>query len=337
MHKIDLSTGGAFVSYMKKPWHNVGIITDEVMTFPRALELGKLQYVVEKLPNIHRIGDIETVSDNSFFTYRTDTNQVLGDKLGKNYCTVQNEIALSIVEDLVEEGGIIETAGALYDGARSFICVRLPKDIMVGGIDRVQQYAVVAAGHDGSLGIVTYLTNIRVVCNNTLQASMKKAKKFTVRHTETAEKRTQEARKILKISYETGEEMADIYTKMVETKMWKSDFMDYVGGVILSEKEISDIINGVPARNVVSTRKQNIIQDITGYYEKGVGQKEIVGTMWGAYNAITGYYSNVKKYKDAESRMDTLVFDNQVLETALELAVKPGGIRQLRNIRSSEN
>lgn len=54
----------------------------------------------------------------------------------------------------------------------------------------------------------------------------------------------------------------------------------------------------------------------------GIGQKEIAGTAWGAYNAVTGFYSNVANLS-GEKRMDSLLYGsaNRVMNKALNLAL----------------
>ena len=37
----------------------------------------------------------------------------------------------------------------------------------------------------------------------------------------------------------------------------------------------------------------NVISDTYSYYFDGPGQRDILGTAWGAVNAISGYYSNI--------------------------------------------
>ena len=77
---------------------------------------------------------IEEVSIHSFFTYRTDTNFVLGNRVGKGYTVVQNEEALSVADALVAEGGlIIETAGSLDEG-RPAITVHSVRTVLAGGL-----------------------------------------------------------------------------------------------------------------------------------------------------------------------------------------------------------
>lgn len=56
----------------------------------------------------------------------------------------------------------------------------------------------------------------------------------------------------------------------------------------------------------ISTQKRRLIGDIFEYYNIGIGQKEIIGTGWGLYNAISGYYSNVDN-ADGIRRMDNFI------------------------------
>lgn len=57
----------------------------------------------------------------------------------------------------------------------------------------------------------------------------------------------------------------------------------------------------------ISTRKCNMLYNMFDYYNDGIGQKDIYGTAWGAYNAVTGFYSNVANL-EGEKRMNSLVW-----------------------------
>ena len=57
-------------------------------------------------------------------------------------------------------------------------------------------------------------------------------------------------------------------------------------------------------------KKANTLHEMTNYYFNGIGQKEIVGTAWGVYNAVTGFYSNVDN-NEGIKRMDTLLFGDR--------------------------
>lgn len=39
------------------------------------------------------------------------------------------------------------------------------------------------------------------------------------------------------------------------------------------------------------------------------------GTLFGAYNAITGYFQNVKEYKDEEAKLKSIMFGTGQLRT----------------------
>ena len=60
----------------------------------------------------------------------------------------------------------------------------------------------------------------------------------------------------------------------------------------------------------ISMKKVNTISEMNNYYFNGVGQKEILGTKWGVYNAITGYYSNVDNSTGIK-RMDSLLYGDK--------------------------
>src|SRR5882762_8472422 len=111
-HKIDQSTGqAAFIAYQAPGWHGLGMTFTKDITVENALVDAKLAFKVLKASNIHRIGDMEIISKSSFFTYRTDTNAILGDKLGKNYTVYQNDTALAVVDEMLKTGKVkIETA-----------------------------------------------------------------------------------------------------------------------------------------------------------------------------------------------------------------------------------
>ena len=55
-------------------------------------------------------------------------------------------------------------------------------------------------------------------------------------------------------------------------------------------------------KGFLSTKAENIIDNVIDYYNHGIGQNDIIGTGWGLFNGITGYLQNVKEYKDTETK-----------------------------------
>lgn len=340
-HQLDFQRGSAaFVSLKQQAWHGLGRVIDEEMTVEQAVKYANLDFLVEKAANRHYMPSLSgegidiITSDTSFFTYRTDTNKVLGDRLGSSYHVIQNEQAFSVVDSLVKEGGLIlESAGSLYDGCTVFMCLRMANPIKVAGHDTVMQYIVIASGHDGNTSLLAFFTNTRVVCNNTLQVALKGAvQKHSIRHTAKAMNRLDEAIRIMGLATKNTKAVAEAYDRMARREMLRTEFFDYVGNLFMTKAEIEALQSGAKADVVLSTRKSNIITDVMQFAETGIGQAEAdMQTWWGGYNAITGYYSN-KKFDDYNDRMDSLLFGTAagVMQNALTLANDPTQIVPLR-------
>ncbi len=73
----------------------------------------------------------------------------------------------------------------------------------------------------------------------------------------------------------------------------------------LSKDEIKALaING----NVeLSSRKENMIREVILYYHVAPEIDSIRGTGYGVYNAMTGYFQNVKNFRDEEAKMKSIV------------------------------
>jgi len=341
-HKLDNSKGfNAFVAYQQPAWHGLGEIFTEPLTTIQALEKGGLNYDVLKLPNVHILpnGD-ELISEDSFFTVRTDVNKVLGSRLGKDYEVLQNVEALNVVDEILQSGrASIETAGAISEGRKAFICLKVDKDIIVGSDDAVKQYVLIATSHDGSMAITATPTNIRVVCNNTLSAALRGAKgAIKIRHTSNAATRLHEAAKVLNLISLNTEINTENYNRMKSIEISKADLMNYFGNIFCTPSEISDLQSGKKAGEVISTRKQNILTDVLNFSNRGIGQAAALNgkdglNMWFAYNAVTGYVTG-KKYSSKDDRANSMLFGSSasVIQDAGVLALAPEKIQPLHKM-----
>ncbi|MNE19643.1 hypothetical protein D3C80_1127310 [compost metagenome] len=63
------------------------------------------------------------------------------------------------------------------------------------------------------------------------------------------------------------------------------------------------------AEDEVSTVFKNVVQDAFAYAMTSDTQQmdTTKGTLFGAYNAVTGYYQNVRNYKDDEAKLQSIV------------------------------
>lgn len=346
-HLIDNSKGfNAFVSFAAPAWHGLGKVFNEAISTEQALNEAGLNYDVLKLPNVHLLPNgEELISENSFFTVRTDVNKVLGDKLGKDYTVLQNIEALNIVDEILQSGtATIETAGAIDGGKKTFVCLKINREIIVGSSDVTKQYVLIANAHDGSMAITGLPTNIRVVCNNTLTAALgeKSAEKIRIRHSGNASDRLREAAKILQLINTKTEVNTANYNKMAETVISKEQMFNYFGNIFLDESEIKELQTGKRAAQVLSSRKQNVLAGVLDFANRGVGQAQTMKgtdfTAWSAYNAVTGYITR-KKYSSADDRAESMLFGTaakQIHEAGV-LAMNPAKIKPLHKISFGNN
>lgn len=345
-HKIDHSKGKpAFITFQQPAWHNLGKIFVKDITVENALHEAGLDFEVLKTANKHQIpgSDILITSDSSFFTWRKDTEAILGTRLGIDYTVYQNTEALSVVDEMLKFGKCkIETAGAVDGGRRVFILLKIESPMKISKDDIIYHYVLLANSHDGSMSIIAMPTNVRVVCWNTLTAAIGGAKGIhKIRHTKNAQDRVKEAISIMGMADESFKLNTAAFKAMREHTITEQKFFDYIGNIFMTPEEIKKLQKG-DKQDVLSTRKKNILAEVFKFSEEGVGQKEAKSdkglNYWYAYNAVTGYLTS-KKYGSADDRFNSLLFGNsaQQIKASAELALHPDRIETLSRVNKLSN
>ena len=317
-HLLNKSSNGTWsFASTEKAWHGLGQIVEKAMTSEEAIKLANLDYNVDKRPAYMEIDGQYIQVPKKNVTYRTDTNEAFG-IVGDRYHIVQNTEAFEFFDAIVGENeAIFETAGCLKRGEVVFITAKLPSYIAVKD-DVIDQYLILSSSHDGSRGIQVMFSPIRVVCNNTLSAAYSNSKyRVNISHTKNASQQLRDAHQIMGISNLLSSELTTIYNEMAKTKITDAQLEKFfVDSLELSVDEKS---------GELSTRANNIVSVMKDYYEVGPGQEQFRGTVWGAYNAVTGYFQNIRDYKSNEDKMSQNFFgslhgkNNHSLKLAMEL------------------
>ena len=260
---------------------------------------------------------------NAFATYRTDYNIPLG-IVKERYTPVQNVEAFTFFDGAIgKDKAIWQTAGFFGNGERIFVSAKLPKNIFVSG-DPVENYLVFTTSHDGSSGVKILFTPIRVVCENTLNAAIATSTNYiSFRHTKSVHSNLDIAAEILGICETRIVALQEQFNIMRKIQMTDDKAQQIFANVILTEdeqfriKQTGHTIGQIITRDwraindsQVSMKKVNTLSEINNYYFAGIGQKEILGTAWGVYNAITGYYSNIDN-SEGTKRMDSLLYGDK--------------------------
>lgn len=313
----------SFFSVKEKAWHNLGQIVQDYPTSEEAVKFAGLDYEIEKSPlftkgagiiensNGIEMIDSELEVPNYFANIRTDNNTVLG-VVGKDYQIVQNREAFSFFDAIVGGGdGILyETAGALGNGERIFITAKLPDYIRVGnGDDITEKYIFLTTSHDGSGSITAAFTPVRIVCQNTLNASLKNMSNMVrIRHTAGAKQRLEDAHKVMGLANKLSNELESTFNHWANIKVGDDEMKKLIQLALCPNKET---LNHLQKGNFddLSTVFKNTVDDAFAYAMISESQQmeTTKGTLFGAYNAVTGYFQNVRNYKDNEAKLQSIV------------------------------
>jgi len=324
----------SFFSVKEKAWHGLGQIVTEYPTSEEAIKYAGLDYEVGKKPAIIRanemaIGEngiiseaVDIVIPDKFGTYRTDTNQAFG-VVGKDYHIVQNRDAFSFFDSIVGggEGILYETAGALGIGERIFITAKLPDYIRVGnGDDVIEKYIFFTTTHDGSGSITAAFTPIRIVCQNTLNAALRNMTNVVrIKHTTGAKQRLENAHRVMGLSNTLSAQLGNIFNDWTKIRITDKEVRKLIQLALSPNKETLDLIKK-GAEDEFSTVFKNTVDSAFAYAMMSDTQQmdTTKGTLFGAYNAVTGYFQNVRNYNDEEAKLQSIVMGGTANKKAQE-------------------
>lgn len=320
-HNINETNGvWSVVVRGEKPWHGLGQTVKEAMTSEQAIKLGGLDYTVEKRP-LYVPGWEGTMIEvpGYFSNVRVDTNSPLGVVKGR-YKIVQNRDAFGFFDSIIDKGeAIFETAGALGNGERIFITAKLPEDMLVRG-EKIEKYILLTNSHDGTTTIVAGFTSVRVLCQNTLTAALKKLdNKVSISHTASAESRLKEASRVMGIASKYMDEVNTTFESMTTRKLSDLEMKYFI------ETVMQNSIKEDKADKEASTRMKNLVDQVYSFAITHPTQttEAAYRTLWGAYNGISGYYNFLKDYKNADQKMKDMNYGyaNDKIAKAFDQAV----------------
>ncbi|NHA03316.1 DUF945 domain-containing protein [Mucilaginibacter sp. HC2] len=312
----------SFFSVNERAWHGLGKTVDQYPTSAEAIKHAGLDYTVEKRPLFtydtenHQgdpdrdllIPEIEV--PNYFATIRTDTEQVLG-VVGKDYEIVQNVNAFGFFDAIVGggDGVLYETAGALGKGERIFITAKLPGYIRVGKDDFIDKYLFLTTSHDGFGSITAAFTPVRIVCNNTLNAAMRNhTGAIKIRHTASANDRLNEAHKLMGISNTLADELQEVFNRWSKVRITDKELKKLIQVAMVPNREVlNNLLAG--REDELSGTYTNMVDRVFEYAMSSPTQQmeTTAGTLFGAYNSVTGYFQNIRNYKDDEAKFKSII------------------------------
>ena len=195
------------------------------------------------------------------------------------------------------------------NGERVFITAKLPDYIRVGAKDWIEQYLFLTTTHDGLGSITAAFTPIRIVCNNTLNAAMNNhSGAIKIRHTASATERLKQAHTLMGISKSLGGEMEGLFNQWANVRITDAEVKKLIQIAMAPNKEVlENLAEG--KLELLSTHYTNIVDNV---YEYALGSQTqqmetTAGTVFGAYNSVTGYFQNVRSFKSDEAKFKSIM------------------------------
>ena len=303
------------------PWHGLGNNIDAESSIEEWQRQAGLDWTVSKRPVFfhqrERDGTFSVAAERHFkdkFVLARDTDNAPFSIVSDRYKPVQPKDVLEFFRDLISTHGMtIETAGSLKDGKRIWALAKTGDAHKVLGADHVDSYLLLATSYDLTFSTLAQFTSVRVVCNNTLQQSLKDY-----------------------ISRVSIPHFRDFDAKSVHEQLglgraqWGAfaDALDAIAKIKVDSvkaKEVLDRVFKVPEDTItyIDPQVQKVLQLFQG---KAIGADIAGQTGWGLVNAVTEYADHHKRARSQGNRLDNAWFGdaanikNAVFHEVLELA-----------------
>ena len=290
------------------PWHGIGTPVESAMTSTEALKVAGLDWKVEARPVFTDNGiKIPGYVANT----RDSDNSVLG-IVSDKYKIVQNVDAFAFTDSLIGDDCRYETAGSLRNGKSTFMLARLPQKKILG--DDFDNYICFTNTHDGTGAVKVCSTNVRVVCNNTLNLALNTAKRsWTCKHMGRIEDKLQEAQRAL--------QLAEEYTEQL------SIYAERAANITIDEAKTYEVLKQLfPISDDASDRMKKNNQDAINDFRNclvAVDLSPFYGTLWGLVNAASdfAYHRTPTRMTSTyqEGKMNQAIHGCGLLDKVMEL------------------
>ena len=285
-HGLDTTTGQVALYSAVPAWHELGtIIEGGTSDIDTVLEAGAIGFEVVRRPVLYMatLDGSTIVLPDQFVTVREDTGAGLG-VVGARYEVLQNRQMFEFLQELVDRYDVVwDSAGALREGRKVFVSMRLPNTVSIdtAGInDQIVPYIAGINSHDGSSQAHVVVSPWRIRCGNTERFAVRDAfTRWGVRHTRNARDRIAEARRTLGLSVKYFDNWAAEQEALAQTDLAIDEFRQVVNDLWPAPED------GAPKRAV--THHTNRMQALTELYDSNTAQ--LGRTAYAGERAITEY------------------------------------------------
>lgn len=336
-HNLDFTQGSASMFYNSQnglPWHGLGTACDGAQDSKSAAIAAKLDKPIVARPLQYDDGTTMVTIPGKFAIIRDcgEYSIPLG-VVGDRYSILQDCEAFSTLDQLASAGETIryETAGAIANGSKVWMLAQWGQSWEIAKNDVLHDYILLFNGHDGLTPITLCPTNVRAVCQNTINLALDtRTLGYTIRHTESHKQRLSEIvislRKMREARQLFQERAKFLASKYIDNTLFFANAIDSFAPIshIALQRGIDEFVKDATsiedrerlARRFekLSAARHSILNDVLVRFDSTTCDD----SAWGAFNAITEHIDhgstfrfNGDSLKRRESRMVALIQGKQ--------------------------
>lgn len=302
--KTNLNGSMAFVGEV--PWHGLG----QQLTEGQPLEVWAQQAGMDwNLLSTPALGlddsDEVFVFPERNILYRSDTKAPLS-IVSDMYRIVQPREVLEFYRDLIDTAGFkLNTAGVLFGGKKFWALAEIGESARIMGQDKLDGFLLLATSCDGSLATTAQFTTVRVVCNNTLDFSIRdeQGRPTTVKVPHHATFDPEQIKAQLGLAKDGFGQFVTEVNELAKRKVGDKEAIEFLVKVWNNIDEVTEeTIESSDAKNV-----RKLFQLFQGE-GKGSNLKSSDGTAWGLVNAVTEFCDHHRGSKTQDNRLNSTWF-----------------------------
>jgi len=327
---LEIREDGSAAAFMGRTpgWHGLGVVVeDQDLGIEEALLLARMRYEFSLTPTYTVVDGLAlplTGGKKAVLRRNIDDDtdiKAFGGALSDRYKVHTLLDMWSWIDEILGEGATVETLGNLEDGAKSFVTVRLKETALdFTDNDKVAMYLTVSTAHDGSASTVATVSPVRVVCGNTMTASLqharKSGRKVSVRHNINLTEASEDAaRTVLRIADERRAEVAEQYNTLKSISLGAFEVEALLAKLFpvpapIMEKAYEDMTTGERRTFSLNMKARDTVEDLmqaSPYRANG-------SDGWSLYQAAIEYadYFAPVKGKDSDARRAQRVLEGGV-------------------------
>jgi phage/plasmid-like protein (TIGR03299 family) len=311
----------------KTPWHGLGVyLGEDNVDGQRMQTAAGLDWTVEKGILYQEDSREFAPVPDVYCMIRSDTGKALpGVSVGSVYTPFQNRDLFAFGDALRQADRCVKwhTAGSLKEGRKIWAMAELEGAAFEirrrdGSIDKSCPYLLLYNSHDGTSRITVAFVRVRVVCWNTLQASMgSKGETYRVRHTVNAPDRLADAAQALGFAVEAFTEQQQAMQDLANAPFQRADFVGLACQLLTGEDDLEKakelVAKSQDRSRSMYTRKGG---ELVTLFEHGTGNAG--ADKYDALNAITEWVDHQRgRIQDWRKQADRLRADEKALDSAL--------------------